>query len=525
MVLGFNLRDSLRNKRDLTTTVSRNDRLEELIDLIKERYVDTVNTNKLYEDAVAGILAPLDPHTVYINSDNLQQVNEELDGGFSGIGVEFSIVRDTVDITSVIDNGPAMRAGLKTGDQILKVGDSIVAGNGITSERIVSLLRGKQRSTVSVTVKHALGHTARIASIIRDNIPIYSVDAGIMLDKQTGYIKINKFAATTYQEFEKSLKALKAAGATEMVIDLRDNPGGYMDAATQIADDLLDGEKLIVYTKGRNSPTQQYMTGSGKGLFEDGRLAVLVDESSASASEILSGAIQDWDRGVILGRRTYGKGLVQEQYEMPDGSALRLTIARYYTPSGRCIQRSFADGRDAYEADFEKRYEAGELTGNDKNTPADTTEYFTHNKRIVYGGGGIKPDVYVPYDTSRWSTPIISLAHSEKLQNAVWDYYLQNQKQLHYTDINDYIEHFTGSDRILEMYLASLSADKQKQAAKLLQQPGNREYFAQQINAQMGRYLFKDNGYYSVKARYDNVIQKALSVLHSDTYNTLLSKQ
>ncbi len=522
MVLGFNLRDSLRNKRDIATVIQRNDRLEEIIGLIKEKYVDTINTNLLYQDAVSGILGPLDPHTVYIPAEELQEVNDGLDGGFSGIGVEFSILRDTIEVTSVVDKGPAAKAGLETGDQILKVGDSLVAGNGITSERIMELLRGRQSSVVNVTMKQVADGSQKQVSITRDIIPIYSVDASIMLDDKTGYIKINRFSATTYEEFTAALAQLKKDGAKQMIVDLRDNPGGYLDAATSISDDFLDNNKLIVYTHGRNTPRTEYHA-KEKGTFEDGRLAILVDESSASASEILAGAIQDWDRGVIIGRRTYGKGLVQQQYEMPDGAALRLTIAKYYTPSGRSIQRSFAEGKDAYHQEYEKRFENGDLTGNEAVAPVDSTPFYTSHRRIVYGGGGIKPDIYVPYDTSRWSTPLLNMAFSEEMKTAIWDYYIQNRRALNFKSISDFARSFKGEGQVINNYIAMLTPADKKAVLKHFSTRENEQYFSMQIKAQLARYLFRDNGYYSIKLKDDNVVNKALAVLNSQQYSRILN--
>jgi carboxyl-terminal processing protease len=523
MILGFNLKDTLRNKRDLSTVIQRNDRLEEIIELIKQKYVDTINTNLLYEDAVTGLLTPLDPHTVYIPADELQEVNNDLDGGFSGIGVEFSILKDTVEVTSVVENGPASKAGITAGDKIIRVGDSLVAGTGITSDRIISLLRGKQNSTIQVTMKLIESGTQKKIPITRDIIPIYSVDASVMADNKTGYIKINRFSATTYDEFAKALSQLKKEGASQLILDLRDNPGGYLNAATSILDDLIADEKLLVYTKGRNSARIDYKAGE-HGEFEEGRIAILVDENSASASEIIAGAIQDWDRGVIVGRRTYGKGLVQEQYEMPDGAALRLTTAKYYTPSGRSIQRSYAEGRDAYQEDYAKRYDNGELTGNDIVPPADSTPYYTVHKRVVYGGGGIKPDVYVPYDTSKWSTPLLNIAFSQEMRNVIWAYYLQNRNTFNFKNIADFTHSFKGEGQVINKFVALLPPGERKTLLKQFTAPMSQRYFEMQIKAQIARFLFRDNGYYSVKLQDDNVVNKALEVLNTNRYSQILGK-
>ncbi len=524
MIFGFNLRDSLRNKRNIGTVIQRNDRLEEIIDLINQKYVDTVNNNLLYKDAVSGILKSLDPHTVYISSEDLQGVNDDLEGGFSGIGVEFSIMRDTIEVISVIEEGPAARAGVEIGDQLIKVGDSLVAGTGITSDRIVRILKGKQHSSVSVTLKRATSGVLKEARITRDIVPIPSVDASIMLDSITGFIKINRFSATTYKEFSDALKKLNAKGAKQVILDLRDNPGGYLDAATSICDDFLDDKKLIVYTKGIHTMRTEYRAAE-KGLFEKGKLVLLVDESSASASEIVAGAIQDWDRGVVIGRRTFGKGLVQEQYEMPDGSALRLTVAKYYTPSGRCIQRSFANGRDAYMHDYEKRFETGELTGkNDTAALADTTRFYTSKNRVVYGGGGIKPDIFVPYDTSKLSSPLFSMVYSPELKTAIWDYFIRNKAKLKFKNIVDFNESFFAQDQIISDYLTVLKPAELINADKVLKNRSNYLYFKLQIKAQIARFLFRDNGYYAISLEDDEVVRKAMDVLSSSQYSKILGQ-
>lgn len=526
MSLGFNLRDSLRNKRDLTTIIQRNDRLEQIIDLINARYVDSVNTNVLYEDAVNGIIQHLDPHTVYIPADKLQYVNEELDGSFFGIGVEFAIADDTIQITSVVEDGPAEVAGIQIGDKLIKVGDSVVAGTGITSTRIIKMLKGKKFSKVFLTMMDPVRKDTRIVSLKRDEIPKYSVDAWLMLDSVTGIIKISRFSSTTYEEFAKVLERLKEKGMTQLIVDLRQNAGGYMEPAKEIADEFLDGDKLIVMTKGLNSMAHKYVAGR-KGAFEEGRLAILVDEQSASASEILAGAVQDWDRGIIAGRRTYGKGLVQDQFELEDGSALRLTIAKYYTPSGRSVQRSFEDGREAYNEDFLMRYESGELTGLDSAgglEPADTTKFFTANKRVVYGGGGIMPDVYVPYDTSRLSTSLLDMIFSDNVKTVVWDYYIRNRTPLkEYKNIEDFRRKFK-ADTLLKNYLAKQERATRKVVEEVLKNEKNKAFFKIQMKAQLARMLFRENGYYSISYQDDNVVKEVRRVFADSTYLTIIGR-
>jgi carboxyl-terminal processing protease len=523
MVIGFKLRDSLRNKRSIETLVLRNDRLEEMIDLINEKYVDTVDINTIYQDAVTGILSHLDPHTVYISADQVENVNEDLGGGFFGIGVEFVIVRDTIQVTSVLPGGPAERVNVQVGDQFVKVNDSIVAGTNISSDRIIKMLKGKQYTRVNLTLKQPFTTGTRKVDIQRDIVPILSVDAHIMLDANTGYIKINRFSATTYDEFSEALERLKAQGMKDLVIDLRGNPGGYLDAATLIADELISGKKLLVYTQGKRSYKTEYKAGEKNG-FEDGRVAVLVDENSASASEILAGAVQDWDRGVILGRRTFGKGLVQEQFELNDGAALRLTIAKYYTPSGRSIQRSFAGGKSAYSEDYFRRFKTGELTGYDTLATGDTLPYYTANKRVVYGGGGIKPDVYIPYDTTRIGKPVLSMLTSDDMRSIMWDHYLHHRDSLRYSSISMFETGFKAEERVIAAYLSSLGTKARKDAETLLKDPVNYKLFRMQIKAQFARYIFRDNGYYAITAKDDNVIQKALQVLGDASYLKIIGR-
>ncbi len=523
MVLGFNLRDSLRNKRDIQTVIERNDRLEQIIDLVNEKYVDSVNINNLYRDAVNGILSHLDPHTVYIQPEELQSINEDLEGSFFGIGVEFSIIRDTIQVTQVIENGPAQRAGVDIGDKLIKVEDSVVAGTGINSDRIIKMLRGKQHSKVLVTLMPSDTDRVKKVVIERNAIPLYSVEASIMLDTSTGYIKINRFSATTYDEFSKALKTLMKEGMKNLILDLRQNPGGYLEDATLIADEFLSGDKLIVYTEGRRSPRNDYKAGE-VGSFEEGRLAILVDESSASASEVLAGAVQDWDRGIIVGRRTYGKGLVQEQYEMDDGSAIRLTVAKYYTPSGRSIQRSYEKGRQAYTEDFLHRFETGELTGKDTLQQPDTTIYYTANKRPVYASGGITPDIFVPYDTLRLNTNILNLVFSESTRNILWDYFIRNRRELRqFKNVETFQREFT-TEELVVAFKNNIPEKMKPQLEQVLRDPASKAYFQLQLKAQLARFLFRNNGYFKVYSKGDKILQTALKALYSNTYSSTIDR-
>lgn len=525
MVIGFRLHDTLRSKRDIESVVERSDRLEQMIDLIREKYVDSVNSNDLYSDAVKGILSHLDPHTVYIPAHELADVNEDLAGTFFGIGVEFTIVRDSIEVTYVVENGPSDKAGVQVGDKLVRVNDTLVAGNGITSDRIIEMLRGQQKSAVKVVVQRLDESGLRNLEIRRDEVPIVSVDVALMLDSSTGYIKINRFAANTYSEFADALKRLKKQGIKNLLLDLRGNPGGYLDAATQIADEFLDDDKVIVFTRGMHEDVQTYKA-VNSGLFEEGRLAILIDENSASASEIVAGAIQDWDRGIIVGRRSFGKGLVQEQYDLEDGSALRLTIARYYAPSGRSIQRPFDKGRQAYQDDFEQRFISGELIGQDSVVLEDTQSYYTMiRKRMVHGGGGIKPDIYVPYDSGRLTADLLDLLLSDALQNAIWDYYGFSHNDLkRFKTASEFNRDFKESELILKRFIAGLSPAQQYGARLVLSRPANREYLILEIKSQVARILFRNVGYYYVNTRGDELIQKALQVVRGPKYQQLIGR-
>ncbi len=518
ILIGFQLNRYLFNKRNIANVTDRNDRLEEIIDIIGAKYVDSVSTDSLYEDAVSGILKHLDPHTVYIPAKELASVNENMEGNFEGIGVEFYILNDTLMVTSVLKNGPSSDAGVQPGDKIIKVNDSLVAGIKINSEDIVSKLRGLEGSNVKLDLLRTAENKSLELKVKRGMIPIFSLDAAYMMNPTTGYIKINRFSATTYREFMKALNALKKAGMKKLMLDLRDNTGGYLDAATAIADEFIGGDKLLVYTQGRTSDKEEYRSGQS-GKFEKGDLVVLVDEGSASASEILSGAIQDWDRGVIVGRRTYGKGLVQQQFDMGDGSALRLTIARYYTPSGRSIQRPYSKGKDAYETDFENRFTNGSLTSADTTSPLDTVKYYTKElHRVVYGGGGIKPDIVVPYETNRFAGELYEVMSSNVLNNTIYDYFSKHTKEFaSYSTFQMFDSGFQVNAELLSDLKKNLSIKNAAQANKLWIDTRAMDIIKNQMKATIARMLFRTNGYYQETNKDDNVILKGLQILDSRT--------
>jgi carboxyl-terminal processing protease len=526
VLIGFQLNKYMGNKRSIGTVMERSDRLEEIIDIIGAKYVDSVSADSLYEDAVSGILKHLDPHSIYIPAREMAAVTEDLEGNFKGIGVEFYILNDTIMITSVVKNGPSADAGVVTGDKLIRVNDSLVAGNGITSDRIISQLKGGEGTPVKLRLLRSSESKVMDLTVKRGVIPLYSIDAAYMIDTTTGYIRINRFSATTYREFSNALDNLLARGMKQMVLDLRQNPGGYLDAATAIADELIGGNKLLVYTQGRASEKEEYLA-EQKGRFEKGKLAVLVDEGSASASEILSGAIQDWDRGVVIGRRTFGKGLVQEQFELGDGSALRLTIARYYTPTGRSIQRPYNKGKDAYEDDFVNRFKNGSLTGMDTLTSSDTVKYYTEEKhRVVYGGGGIKPDIAVPYELVLFTDGLYDLLGASQLNNTVYEYFSWHSREMNqYKNFAQFDRAFQVTPELMLKLKNNLAKDYPAQVRNVWNNASAFAYLNNRVKAIISRMLFRTNGYFQQVNKEDRMIQRAMGILDSREYSTIVSGQ
>lgn len=372
-----------------------------MLGLIDNYYVDTVDKPQLVEKAIVGMLKELDPHSVYISQDEVKKMNEPLQGSFDGIGVQFNILNDTLMVVSPIAGGPSEKLGIRAGDRIVIIDSDTVAGVGLQNSTVVKKLRGKKGTKVVVDIVRQGEKELLQFEIIRDKIPIYSLDAAYMINKNTGYVKLNRFAATSMAEFHKAVDSLKQNGFENLILDLRGNGGGYLKTAISLADEFLEAGQMIVYTEGIHQPRESYRA-TDKGSFSTGRVIVMVDEGSASASEIVSGAIQDWDRGIIVGRRSFGKGLVQRPFNLPDGSMVRLTVAHYYTPAGRCIQKSYTKGAEDYAEDLLHRYNNGELTNADSIHFPDSLKYETlTKKRTVYGGGGVMPDVFIPLDTTK----------------------------------------------------------------------------------------------------------------------------
>lgn len=391
-------------------------------------YVDTTDLNRICEKGIEAMLKELDPHSVFIDKDEVAKMNEPLVGNFDGIGVSFQLLDDTIHVVDVISGGPSEKVGVLAGDKIVKVDDMPATGDTIKNDWVFKHLRGKKGTKVSVSVIRGKSKTPIVFEIKRDKIPINSIDTWFMIDKEIGYIRLNRFAQSSNEEMVQAITELQSEGMQSLILDLRGNGGGYLNVAVDICDQFLTGDKLIVYTKGAKSPRQE-LKAQKKGLFEQGRLVIMVDESSASASEILSGAVQDWDRGVIVGRRTFGKGLVQRPFDMYDGSQIRLTTSRYYTPSGRCIQKPYDAGVEEYQMDYYNRLSHGELLSADSVHFADSLRCFTSGNRLVYGGGGIMPDVFVPIDTMRASDYMINLRSKGLFNSFALNWTEENREQ------------------------------------------------------------------------------------------------
>jgi carboxyl-terminal processing protease len=525
--IGFYLHTWLGYKRPITTVIERNDRLEEIINLIGERYVDTISTDSLYEDAIAGILKHLDPHTSYIPAREMAEVTASLDGNFKGIGIEYYIIRDTIMVTAIIKNGPAADAGVLIGDKLIRVDSTLVAGTGISGDQITRLLRGKEDSKVALTLLRPEHSQAITRYVKRSVIPLNSIDVSYMIDQKTGYIRINRFSATTYREFMKALHALKKKGMNQLVLDLRQNPGGYLDAATAIADELIGGNKLLVYTRGRAMPREEYRS-EQKGAFEEGRLAVLIDEGSASASEILAGAVQDWDRGVLIGRRTYGKGLVQEQYELGDGSALRLTIARYYTPTGRSIQRPYDNGREAYAMDYFNRFLPAD---SGRVSPLDTSrrslKYFTEEThREVFGGGGILPDVIVSFDNLYAHNALYRILSGNQLNESVFQFFAHHKPDFSgYASYSDFDKRYAVSPVLLDQIKVRLEKEFPAEARYVWSDAAALSYLKSRVKALIARLLYGNSGFFRSLNEQDRILARALSVLKTDEYSKIIGRE
>lgn len=491
--------------------VSGNNKINDVLAYIQQEYVDTINNDQLVDHSIEKILEQLDPHSAYIPVAEVQAANEPLEGNFEGVGIEFHIQQDTILVVTALAGGPSQALGIRSGDRIIKVEGKVVAGKGITNDKVFKLLRGKDGTKVKVSIQRK-GVPELINYIItRGKIPIYSIDAAYMVDAKTGYIKISRFAEPTYDEFLKAGSKLKKAGMTQLILDLRGNPGGYLNAATELADEFLDDKKLIVYTKGKARSKTSYYA-EHKGIFEGFKTVILIDEGSASAAEILSGALQDWDRATIVGRRSFGKGLVQEQTVFPDGSAMRLTIARYYTPTGRCIQKPYAEGAEAYNEELITRYKHGEFSSADSIHFVDSLSYTTPGGKKVYGGGGIMPDVFVPVDTSYESDFLNSVSATGMLNEFSYDYVDHNRNELQkYASAKDFNNRFN-SKALMKDFVDYTVKKGVKASASSIQHSSL--LIEVQLNALIARLIWQNEGMYPILQQVDPAFKKALQVIN-----------
>jgi len=489
----------------------RYNKVSDLMNYIMGNYVDSVSKEDLSEDAISGILKDLDPHSQYIGADVLSRVNEDLMGNFEGIGIQFRIESDSITVIQTIADGPSEKVGLLGGDRIVMVNDSLIAGVGITNDGAIKMLKGPRGTEVNIEVYRRGIRELLDFTIIRDVIPTFSVDVAYMAGDTIGYIKVSKFSATTYEEFATALNFLIDKGMTSLILDLRGNTGGYLQAATQMADEFLEEEKLIVYTEGNNRP-RSYAYATRKGKFEHNSLIVLINEGSASASEIIAGAIQDNDRGMIIGRRSFGKGLVQEQLTLPDGSAVRLTIARYYTPTGRCIQRPYENGTEDYYDSFYERFHNGEIESADSIHFDDSLKYITPAGRTVYGGGGIMPDIYVPYNADDYAAYYNKLLDRGLIFQFAFKYTDTHREKLgEYSSFEDFDKGFKVNNALFNEFLSyteDMGIEKDTDGIRL-----SKNRIKTLMKAFIGRNLYDDDGFYPVYHRIDETFLRAIEYL------------
>lgn len=483
--------------------------------LIDNFYTDSVDLDKVTEDAIVAALKELDPHSAYISKKDVEKANEQLVGSFEGIGVTFQLVRDTITVIGPTPGGPSERVGIMAGDKFVKIDGEDAFGKKIDNEWVQKHLRGKKGTKVTVTVKRGNDPELMDFEIVRDKIPLNSINAYFMMKKNVGYIKLDRFAQESNQEFKTALANLQTQGMKSLILDLRSNTGGYLNTAIELVDEFLKADQLIVYTEGLHSPRQEWKS-SDQGVYTEGKLVVLIDEGSASASEILSGAIQDHDRGIVIGRRSFGKGLVQRPFNLPDGAQIRLTTARYHTPTGRCIQRPYDAGTEEYYKEMTKRLEHGEYFHADSIHFPDSLKYKTDNGRVVYGGGGIMPDIFMPIDTSYNSKLYTNLVRKGVFNKYTVDYAMSNRDKLHqqYPKFSQFNEDFQITETMMEEVKAV--AEKEKVTWNDEEYQRSEKYIKLQLKALIARNVWEMQQYYEVTLTEDPVVAKALEIISND---------
>ncbi|MDX9748314.1 MAG: S41 family peptidase [Paludibacter sp.] len=500
-------------------------KLNNVFSIISNLYVDSINENKLVEAAILGALKELDPHSSYIPKEEVERVNEPLEGSFEGVGIQFQIFEDTILVVQTISGTPAEKVGVMPGDRIVYINNDLVAGVKFQNSDVVKRLRGPRGSVVEVKIHRRGVKELMLFKITRDKIPINSIDASYMIDKETGYIRINNFGSKTVQEYKEAFVKLRGQGMQNLILSLQGNGGGYMNAAIDLADEFLSAGQLVVYTEGARQP-KNVANATSRGDFESGKLIILVDEYSASASEIVSGAVQDWDRGIIIGRRSFGKGLVQRQIPLTDGSMLRLTTSRYHTPTGRSIQKPYKDGVEKYQKDLEERFKHGEMLTADSIQFPDSLKYKTLRlQRTVYGGGGIMPDIFVPIDTTKF-TPYHRKIISQGIMNKVSVQYIEkNRADLKkcFTDFESFQKRFKVGDELMDQLTGAATAEKIElnEAQYAISKP----LIQLQLKALIARDLWSVNEYYRIMDQENESLQAAIKLLNTPgQYERMLRK-
>ena len=491
-------------------------KLVALYQLIDYAYIDSVDMDGLVDNAITETLKELDPHSAYIPKEELERAEEPLRGSFEGIGITFQLFKDTILVIAPIQGGPSDKLGIMAGDKIVKINDTVSYGDKVDNQYVMDRLRGPKGTTVDVSIYRKGNDRLIDYTIERDEIPINSIDATFMASPSTGYIKLNRFSATSLDEFETSVEELRGQGMTNLILDLRGNTGGYLNTAVDLSDQFLPGGRLIVYTEGLKAPEQKYFAKAG-GIFLDGKLVVLIDEGSASASEIVSGAVQDWDRALIIGRRSFGKGLVQRPFPLPDGSLIRLTTSRYYTPTGRSIQKPYDHGVEDYYSDISKRVKHGELIHADSIHFPDSLKYTTPGGRVVYGGGGIMPDIFVPWDSTWISDYYTDLRRKGVLNQFTVQYVDDHRAEIlsEYPDVKSYIEDFELDEAFMNGFIAFAEKKEVPFVEEGYKTSG--EFLRTQIKAWMARNLWDVSASYEVFAGIDDAYQKALQVIDDES--------
>jgi len=501
-----------QQRNDSRSTIQK---FSSLLQIINYYYVDTANATQLTESAIEALLKELDPHSVYLSKEEVKKANEPLQGNFDGVGIQFQLFHDTILVVAAVPGGPSDKLGILAGDKIITINGEDAFGKKVTNTYVMERLRGPKGTRVTVGIKRKGRKELIDYTITRDKIPLNSVDATFMIQEDIGYIKLTRFARTSLQEVKESIAALKKQGMKNLILDLRNNSGGFLDIAIDLSDEFLPSDKLIVYTEGLRSPRMDFKA-TMRGSFEKGKLIVMVNESSASASEIVAGAVQDWDRGIVLGRRSFGKGLVQRPFNLPDSSVVRLTTARYYTPSGRSIQKPYEDGVEDYYADLTNRFRHGEFVSADSIRFPDSIKYYTPSKRVVYGGGGIMPDVFIPIDTTTSSRYYTDLWRKGLLNEYVIDYLdgRRGQLQASYTDVASFRNGFNADDEFLKQFV-SFAAEKGVPADEEgLARSGNE--IKHILKGLIARNLFDVSAYFEIISPIDHELMQAVEAMNNE---------